>query len=90
MTDSSQGLSCALLTNVNLRPAALNIIDIKLTKMPFAFAQYFPDCPKEQEPLVLGQDFAGVVESVGDDVTTVKVGDRVYVSYRACNRELAN
>jgi len=29
-------------------------------------------------PLVLGQDFAGVIESVGDGVTRVEAGDRVF------------
>ena len=37
-------------------------------------------------PFVLGHEFAGVVEEVGDSVTTLEVGDRVVVpAYPFCN-----
>src|SRR6476646_8790616 len=35
-------------------------------------------------PIVLGHEGAGVVEAVGADVTAVRPGDRVLLSYRSC------
>ena len=35
-------------------------------------------------PLVLGHEGAGIVEQVGDGVTTVQPGDHVTISYQAC------
>ncbi|WP_250227795.1 alcohol dehydrogenase catalytic domain-containing protein [Anaeropeptidivorans aminofermentans] len=40
---------------------------------------YLHGHPKIKTPHVLGHEFAGVVESVGENVTFVKVGDRVAV-----------
>jgi aryl-alcohol dehydrogenase len=37
-------------------------------------------------PIVLGHEGAGVVEEVGAEVTAVKPGDRVVLSYDACGR----
>lgn len=37
-----------------------------------------------QHPFVLGHEGAGVVEAVGADVTSVKPGDRVTISFRSC------
>lgn len=34
---------------------------------------------KEMIPLTIGHEFSGVIEEVGDDVTELKVGDRVCV-----------
>ncbi len=40
--------------------------------------------PADKGPLVLGHEGAGIVEAVGDDVTTVAPGDHVLLSYRSC------
>ena len=40
--------------------------------------------PQEISPIVLGHEGAGVVVAVGDDVKTVRTGDRVVLSYRSC------
>src|SRR6476620_1182413 len=40
--------------------------------------------PAERSPMVFGHEGAGIVESVGDDVTAVKAGDHVIMSYRSC------
>lgn len=52
---------------------------------------------KESYPITLGHEFSGVVEEVGEGVTSVKVGDRVCVqpiiydgSCRSCVRGLVN
>lgn len=36
------------------------------------------------QPIVLGHEGAGIVESIGSAVTKVKVGDRVVLSYNFC------
>lgn len=33
----------------------------------------------EQVPLILGHEFSGIVEEVGDDVTDISVGDHIKV-----------
>jgi aryl-alcohol dehydrogenase len=40
--------------------------------------------PEALSPIVLGHEGAGVVEAVGEDVTRVRPGDRVLLSYRSC------
>jgi aryl-alcohol dehydrogenase len=40
--------------------------------------------PEAMSPIVLGHEGAGIVEAVGDDVTSVKPGARVLLSYRSC------
>jgi aryl-alcohol dehydrogenase len=40
--------------------------------------------PEAISPIVLGHEGAGVVLAVGDDVTGVRAGDRVVLSYRSC------
>lgn len=42
--------------------------------------------PARRSPMVFGHEGAGVVEAVGDAVTTVAVGDAVAVSYRSCGQ----
>jgi NADPH:quinone reductase-like Zn-dependent oxidoreductase len=48
--------------------------DVVLRKMPGWVARLFGVPPKR----VLGHEFAGVVESVGEEVVTFEVGDRVF------------
>ena len=40
--------------------------------------------PQQRTPMVFGHEGAGVVEAVGEDVTTVVPGDAVCLSYRSC------
>src|SRR5437764_7273496 len=40
--------------------------------------------PQEISPIVLGHEGAGVVVSVGHDVTSAQPGDHVLLSYRSC------
>jgi aryl-alcohol dehydrogenase len=40
--------------------------------------------PAEMFPNVFGHEGAGVVESVGEDVTGIEVGDHVVLSFRSC------
>jgi aryl-alcohol dehydrogenase len=40
--------------------------------------------PQALSPIVLGHEGAGVVQAVGRDVTGVRSGDRVLLSYRSC------
>lgn len=55
---------------VRLHAAGVNPVDTKLRKN----GTYYPD----QMPAILGCDGAGVVESVGEEVTRFKPGDEVY------------
>ena len=54
---------------IRVRAAGVNFADI------LARIGLYPDAPKP--PMVVGYEVAGVVESVGDGVTTVHPGDRV-------------
>src|SRR5256714_13829418 len=54
---------------VRVRAAGINFADTS------ARMGLYPDAPKP--PCVVGYEFAGEVESVGEGVTTVAVGDRV-------------
>lgn len=55
---------------VEVRAAGINFADL------LARTGMYPDAPKP--PSVVGYDIAGVVESVGDGVTDLKPGDRVF------------
>ncbi|CAM3686286.1 MULTISPECIES: NADP-dependent oxidoreductase [Paenibacillus] len=65
---------------VKLHATSINPIDWKLregylmTMMPFEF------------PIILGWDAAGVVDEVGEQVTSFKVGDRVFARPETTNR----
>src|SRR5690625_804528 len=55
---------------VSLRVAGLNRRDL-----------YIPNRHgKKREALILGSDGAGVIESIGEGVTNVKVGDKVIIN----------
>ena len=52
---------------------------------------------KEKAPLTIGHEFSGVIEEVGDDVTDIKIGQRVAIqpiiydgTCRACRDGLIN
>ena len=40
--------------------------------------------PEQGMPVILGHEGAGVVEAVGPDVTTVRAGDRVSLTFDSC------
>jgi NADPH:quinone reductase-like Zn-dependent oxidoreductase len=56
---------------VRVRAASINGIDV------YVAAGYVWDSMPHEFPVVLGRDFAGVVEQVGADVTRLEVGNRV-------------
>jgi NADPH:quinone reductase-like Zn-dependent oxidoreductase len=56
---------------IRVRAASVNGIDA------YVAAGYVWDSMAHQFPVVLGRDFAGVVEQVGPDVSGLQVGDRV-------------
>lgn len=46
----------------------------------------WPVMNAERHPVVLGHEGAGIVEAVGPDVTKVKAGDHVLLSYASCRQ----
>lgn len=56
--------------SVEIRATALNPVDWKIQAFNFFITEY---------PAILGTDAAGVIHKVGEGVTNVKVGDKVYV-----------
>ncbi|MBM4152208.1 MAG: quinone oxidoreductase, partial [Kiritimatiellaceae bacterium] len=57
---------------IKIAASSVNPIDTKIRKLGKALA-FAPDLPA-----VLGRDFAGTIESVGDAVQGYQVGDEVY------------
>ena len=57
---------------IKLRATSLNPVDWKIQKLGF-FVEEFP--------AILGTDLAGDIEEVGEGVTDLKKGDKVYVFY---------
>lgn len=79
-------------TDVVVKVTACNIVP-NLKNVLAIYAEWFPYLPLPQLPAIFGLDTAGVVSQVGDLVTNVKVGDRVYINpgiscgaCRACKR----
>jgi D-arabinose 1-dehydrogenase-like Zn-dependent alcohol dehydrogenase len=79
-------------TDVVVQVTACNIVP-NLKNVLAIYAEWFPYLPLPQLPAIFGLDTAGVVSQVGEMVTDVKVGDRVYVNpgvscggCRACKR----
>lgn len=82
-------------TDVVVKVAACNIVP-NLKNVLAIYAEWFPYLPLPELPAIFGLDTSGVVAEVGDLVTHVKVGDRVYVNpgiscggCRACKRDEA-
>jgi NADPH:quinone reductase-like Zn-dependent oxidoreductase len=69
--DLPYGNSGAERAVIRVRAASVNGIDA------YVAAGYVWDSMAHQFPVVLGRDFAGVVERVGPDVSGLQVGDRV-------------
>ena len=79
-------------TDVVVQVMACNVVP-NLKNVLATYAEWFPYLPLPQLPAVFGLDTSGVVTQVGNQVTDVAVGDRVYVnpglscgSCRACRR----
>ena len=71
-------------TDVVVRVKACNVVP-NLDNVLNRFAQWFPWVPMPPLPAVFGLDVAGVVDEVGELVTEIKPGDRVYVNpLRSC------
>jgi NADPH2:quinone reductase len=57
---------------VKIKATSVNTVDTMIRQMG-------PELPiSPASPAILGMDFAGIVEAVGNDVTTYQVGDEVY------------
>lgn len=57
---------------VNIKATSVNTVDTMIRQMG-------PDLPlSPPAPAILGMDFAGVVEAIGEDVSDYKIGDEVY------------
>lgn len=79
-------------TDVVVQVMACNVVP-NLKNVLATYAEWFPYLPLPQLPAIFGLDASGVVTQVGDQVTGVSVGDRVYVNpglscggCRACRR----
>lgn len=79
-------------TDVVVKVMACNIVP-NLKNVLATYAEWFPYLPLPKLPAIFGLDTAGVVSQVGDQVTDVAVGDRVYINpgiscggCRACKR----
>ncbi|MEM9444732.1 MAG: zinc-dependent alcohol dehydrogenase family protein [Verrucomicrobiota bacterium] len=57
---------------INIKASSVNTVDTMIRKM----GQDLPLSPKT--PAILGMDFSGIIEEVGEDVKGYSVGDEVY------------
>lgn len=78
--------------DVVVQVKACNVVP-NLKNVLATYAEWFPYLPLPKLPAVFGLDASGVVTEVGEQVTDVSVGDRVYVNpglscggCRACRR----
>lgn len=78
--------------DVVVQVKACNVVP-NLKNVLATYAEWFPYLPLPELPAVFGLDSSGVVAEVGEQVTDVAVGDRVYVNpglscggCRACRR----
>lgn len=79
-------------TDVVVKVMACNVVP-NLKNVLATYAEWFPYLPLPKLPAVFGLDSVGIVTAVGEQVTDVAVGDRVYVNpglscggCRACRR----
>ncbi len=79
-------------TDVVVKVMACNVVP-NLKNVLATYVEWFPYLPLPKLPAVFGLDSAGIVTAVGEQVTDVAVGDRVYVNpglscggCRACRR----
>ena len=66
-------------TDVVVQVKACNVVP-NLKNVLATYAEWFPYLPLPDLPAIFGLDTAGVVTQVGEHVTDVKVGARVYVN----------
>jgi len=66
-------------TDVVVQVKACNVVP-NLRNVLATYAEWFPYLPLPKLPAVFGLDSSGVVSAVGEHVTDVAVGDRVYVN----------
>jgi S-(hydroxymethyl)glutathione dehydrogenase/alcohol dehydrogenase len=76
-----------ILTEVNIKPPAGKQVKVKVAACAICHSDihYMEGAWQGQLPAIFGHEAAGVVEQVGDEVSTLKVGDRVIVTLiRSC------
>ena len=66
-------------TDVVVQVKACNVVP-NLRNVLATYAEWFPYLPLPKLPAVFGLDSSGVVTEVGEHVTDIAVGDRVYVN----------
>eukprot|EP01070_Trichotokara_eunicae_P012656 Trichotokara_eunicae@DN9554_c0_g1_i1.p1 len=71
--------------DVNVAPPKPNEVRVKITHTALCHTDKFTLSGEDPEgvfPTVLGHEGAGIVESVGEGVTTCKIGDKVVAAYQ--------
>ena len=59
---------------VDIKAISINPVDVKIREMPRLLDQVYGTA----RPLILGWDIAGIVSEVGQEVTDLKAGDKVF------------